>query len=101
VAIRYFDNEEDEVDEDEGSDKDEESSSQEEQRKADAAKTTTMMVLPEQAPATKKRKLNDDFPHNEVGMLYPCLCQALGVDNDEFDQTDPSIQRIWLRCYQK
>jgi hypothetical protein len=51
------------------------------------------MVSPEQAPATKKSKLNDDVPQHEVGLLYPCLCRALGEDNDEFDPTDPSIQK--------
>ena len=103
VAAQYLwqyaiDNEEEEDDEDKGSDKDEESSSEEEQ-KADAAKTTTTMVSPEQAPATKKRKLNNDVlltvpdSKDEVGPLYPRLCRALGLDNDEFDPTDPSIQK--------
>lgn len=104
IAAQYLwqyaiDNEEEEVDKDEGSEEDEESSSEEEQQQADAAKTTTTMVSPEQAPATKKRKLNDDVPltvpdfKDEVGPLYPRLCRALGLDNDEFDPTDPSIQK--------
>jgi hypothetical protein len=105
IAAQYLwqyaiDNEEEEVDKDEGSEEDEESSSEEEQQQVDAAKTTTTMVSPEQAPATKKRKLNDDVPltvpdfKDEVGPLYPRLCRALGLDkNDEFDPTDPSIQK--------
>ncbi len=63
--------------------------------------TTTMMtVLSAQAPAKLKHKLNNDVlltevpdDKDEVGQLYPHLCQALGLEDNGFDPTNPSIQK--------
>jgi len=71
-----IDNEKEEAGEDEGSD--EESSPEEQQQDASPTKTMTKVISPEQAPATKKRKLNvdilmTDLPDykDEVNLLYP------------------------------
>jgi hypothetical protein len=99
IVVQYLwqyaiDNEEEEVDK--GSDKE----LLPEEQQQNIAKTTTTMVSPEQAPAKKKRKLNNDIlltgtpdDKDEVGGLYPHHCQALGLDNNGFDPTDPSIQK--------
>ena len=61
--------------------------------------TVMMTVSSAQAPAKRNPKFNNigvltNVPDDkdEVGQLYPHLCQALGLDNDWFGPTDPSIQ---------
>ena len=59
-----------------------------------------MMVLSAQAHAKKKCKFNDngllnDVPDDkdEVGWLYPHLCQALGLDDNHWFDPNPSTQK--------